>query len=92
MYKDAARLKIYKQTGKFPKVTKETGLHSLDEVLSEDARFPASKEELIKSQGWKLFDLAEDKRVLARDYLEKLSERTYNNVSDVIQTLRSVVR
>jgi hypothetical protein len=92
MYKDATRLKIYKQTGKFPKVTRETGLASLDEVLSEDARFPASKEEMIKNQGWKLFDLTEGKRVSARDYLEKLSERTYSNISDVIEALRSVVR
>jgi hypothetical protein len=91
MYKDATRLKIYKQTGKFPKVTRETGLASLDEVLSEDARFPASKEEMIKNQGWKLFDLTEGKRVSARDYLEKLPERTYSNISDVIEALRSVV-
>jgi uncharacterized protein YecE (DUF72 family) len=91
MYKDATRLKIYKQTGKFPKVTRETGLASLDEVLSEDARFPASKEELIESQGWKLFDLAKDNRVLARDYLQRLPDRTYNNIGDVIETLRSVM-
>ena len=91
MYKDAARLKIYKQTGKFPKVTRETGFASLDEVLSEDAKFPASKEELVNAQGWKVFDLTEDKRMLAKDYLQKLPERTYNNVSDVIETLRSVV-
>ena len=91
MYKDATRLKIYKQTGKFPKVTRETGLASLDEVLGEDARFPASKEELIESQGWKLFDLTQDKRVLARHYLQRLPERTYNNIDDVTETLRSVV-
>ena len=91
MYKDAARLKIYKQTGKFPKVTRETGFASLDEVLREDAKFPASKEELVNAQGWKVFDLTEDKRMLAKDYLQKLPERTYNNVSDVIETLRSVV-
>jgi uncharacterized protein YecE (DUF72 family) len=91
MYKDAARLKVYKQTGKLPKVTRETGLASLNEVLSEDARFPASREELIKNQGWKLFDLTQDKRVLARDYLQRLPERTYTDTSDVIETLRSVV-
>ncbi|NIR87079.1 DUF72 domain-containing protein, partial [Candidatus Bathyarchaeota archaeon] len=35
MYKDAARFKIYKQTGNFPMVTKFTGLSSLMEVLRE---------------------------------------------------------
>jgi hypothetical protein len=46
---------------------------------------------MIKNQGWKLFDLTEGKRVSARDYLEKLPERTYSNISDVIEALRSVV-
>jgi uncharacterized protein YecE (DUF72 family) len=88
MYKDAARLKAYKQTGKFPKVTRSTGLQSLEEVLSEDARFPATRQELTSNQGWKLFDLAEDKRLLASEYFQKLPERTYSSISDVIDTLR----
>jgi uncharacterized protein YecE (DUF72 family) len=92
MYKDAARLKIYKQTGKFPGVTHSTGLTSLQEVLSEDAKFPATKQELMHSQGWKLFDLNEDKRIHARDLLQNLSERTYPNLDRVIQDLKSEVR
>ncbi|HXX87757.1 MAG TPA: DUF72 domain-containing protein, partial [Candidatus Acidoferrum sp.] len=92
MYKDAARLKIYKESGKFPKVTRLTGLASLEEVLSEDATFPASKQELMRSQGWKLFDLTEDKRVHARDLLQNLAERTYQNLDRVIQGLKSGVR
>jgi len=92
MYKDAARLKIYKQTGKFPKITKSTGLSSLEEVLKEDTRFPTTKEELVRSQGWKLFDLTEEKRIHARGFLQKLQERTYNNISDVMDTLKSIIR
>lgn len=90
MYKDAARLKIYKQTGKFPMVTKSTGLTSLMEVLREDAKFPSSKTELIRHQGWKLIDLTETKRVHASYVLEKLPEKTYNSVSEVVETLTSV--
>jgi uncharacterized protein YecE (DUF72 family) len=90
MYKDAARFKIYKETGKFPMVTKSTGLDSLTEVLREDAKFPSSKEELIRHQGWKLIDLTEDKRVHATYMLEKLPEKTYNSVDEVVQTLQSV--
>jgi uncharacterized protein YecE (DUF72 family) len=37
MYKDDARLKIYKETGSFPQVTKHVGLASLEDVLQEDA-------------------------------------------------------
>ena len=92
MYKDAARLKIYKQTGKFPKVTGSTGLLSLEEVLTEDARFPATKEELMSGQGWKLFDVTQDKRVQAREFLQRLPERKYNSISEVIDALRSTAR
>ncbi len=87
MYKDAARFKIYKQTGKFPMVTHSTGLNSLTEVLGEDAKFPSSKKELIRHQGWKLIDLTEDKRVHASRMLEKLPEKTYNSVNHVVQSL-----
>jgi uncharacterized protein YecE (DUF72 family) len=92
MYKDAARLKVYKETGEFPQITKYTGLDSLEEVLSEDAQFPASKQALIQNQGWKLFDLTEDKRVRAADFLQKLHEGTYSSVSEVIETLHSALR
>lgn len=92
MYKDAARLKIYKQTGKFPKVTRSTGVSSLEEVLREDAKFPATKQDLVRSQGWKLFDLTETERTHAKDLLEKIPERTYNNIGEVIHTLNSMAR
>jgi uncharacterized protein YecE (DUF72 family) len=91
MNKDAARLRVYKRTGKFPPITKSTGLFSLEEVLSEDARFPSSKDELKENQGWKLFDETEDKRMHAADVLEKLPEKTYRSIDDVISTLRPIM-
>ncbi len=90
MFKDAARLKTYKKTGKFPMVTKSTGLHSLEEVLREDAKFPSSKTELIRHQGWKLIDLTKTERVHASSMLQKLEEKTYNNINEIVQTLESV--
>lgn len=92
MYKDAARLKIYKDTGKFPQITKYTGLASLEEVLREDTRFPTTKQTLIRDQGWKLFDLTEDKRVHAADFLQKLPEGKYSSISEMIETLNSIER
>lgn len=89
MYKDAARLKVYKQTGKFPKVTRSTGLSSLEEVLSEDTTFPATRQELMHSQGWKLFDLNEERRAHAGDFLQQLPEKTYSNMNDVTEDLKS---
>ena len=92
MYKDAARLKTYKQSGKFPMITRSTGLASLEEVLSEDARLPSTKQELIRSQGWKIFDLTETNRIHVGDLLEKLPEATYNNLGEVAERLKRVMR
>lgn len=88
MYKDAARYKLYKQTGKFPQVTKSTGLASLREVLSEDTKFPTTKQKLLQHQGWKLFDLTQTKRIRASEILQKLPQQTYQNINQVIQTLK----
>jgi uncharacterized protein YecE (DUF72 family) len=87
MYKDAARLKIYEEKGKFPQITNNIGLTSLEEVLREDAKFPSTKQALVQDQGWKLFDLSEDKRVRVGDFLGKLPEKTYNNINEVIATI-----
>lgn len=88
MYSDAARLKVYKKSGTFPKVTKATGLASLKTVLEEDAEFPATKDELIEKQGWKVFDLTETERVHAAVLLEKLTDGKYGNLEEVIDILR----
>ncbi len=88
MYKDAVRLKTYNETGKFPMVTRSTGLKSLMEVLKEDAQFPCQKQGLIKHQGWKLIDIKPNERVRVREVLEKLPERRYHGLDDVIQSLQ----
>ncbi len=90
MYKDAARYKIYKQTGKFPMVTKSTGLSSLTEVLREDAKFPSNKTELINHQGWKLIDLRKDRRVHASYLLDQLPDKTYSSINGVVETLKRI--
>jgi uncharacterized protein YecE (DUF72 family) len=92
MYKDAARLKMYKQTGKFPMITRSTGISSLEEVLKEDAEFPATKQQLIRKQGWKLFDMTETARVHVEEALQKLPEGTYNSITQVIDKLGHFTR
>jgi len=88
MYKDAARYKTYKETEKFPSITRYRGLQSLRAVLKEDSKFPTSKEALIKDQGWKLIDLTEEKRTQAKELLQKLEEKTYNDAEEVIRDLQ----
>lgn len=87
MYKDAARMKVYMETGEFPQVTKSIGLESLEEVLREDARFPATREELIAKQGWKVIGLDPGSNVHASEVLERLPEKKFFSAKDVIGNL-----
>ncbi len=88
MYSDAARLKVYEKSGTFHKVTKAIGLESLRSVLEEDAEFPATKSELIVKQGWKVFDLTEKEHVHASVLLERLRDRTFGSVKEVLGDLK----
>lgn len=88
MYSDAARLKVYEKSGTFPKITKAAGLESLRTVLEEDAKFPATKSELIEKHGWKVFDLTENEHVHANLLLGKLPDKKYASVDEVIGNLR----
>ncbi|MFQ5998354.1 MAG: DUF72 domain-containing protein [Candidatus Bathyarchaeia archaeon] len=89
MYKDAGRLKIYQQTDRFASITKFVDLESLKEVLAEDACFPATKQELIEAQGWKLYDVRIDRRERVSNALERLPEKTYQNLGELITALKT---
>lgn len=87
MFKDAARFRIYKETGEFPNVTNSTGIDSLVEVLEEDARFPTDRRCLLVHQGWKVIDLTSTRRVYASYLLSKLPEKTYYGIEDIVKML-----
>jgi uncharacterized protein YecE (DUF72 family) len=89
MNTDAVRFKSYNKTRRFPAVTSSTGVDSARVVLSEDARFPSTKEQLIEHQGWKVIDLTSDRRIRLSDWLSKLPEKTYDNLEEVVQGLEA---
>jgi uncharacterized protein YecE (DUF72 family) len=91
MNSDAARYMQYKKTGKFLPITSFTGVNSARSVLSEDARFPVSKSELIEKQGWKVIDLNVDKRVHLSELLSKVPDKTYNSVDEIAKALKAVM-
>ncbi len=90
MYQDARRLKQYKETGKFPTITRSIGLESLMTIMKEDAQFPSSKQQLIEHQGWKLYDATAEERTRASEMLHKLPERNYESLNDVITALQEL--
>ncbi len=91
MNTDALRFKKYKDTGRFIPITAFTGINSAKTVLQEDARFPSTKTELVKHQGWKVIDLTVDKRVHMSELLSKLPEKVYTNVGEVIEELEAIM-
>ena len=91
MNMDAARYMQYKKTGKFIPVTSFTGVDSARAVLAGDAQFPLSKSELIDKQGWKVVDLAVDKRVHLSELLAKIPEKLYDNFDEVAEALEMII-
>jgi uncharacterized protein YecE (DUF72 family) len=83
MYSDAARLTAFERTGRFPAITPFLGAESLKSVLEEDSKFPATKQDLIRDVGWKLFDASEAKRMRVEEALRLIPEGVYGNVNDV---------
>jgi uncharacterized protein YecE (DUF72 family) len=91
MHSDAARFKHYKDTGKFLPVTSSIGVDSAKAVLSEDAQFPATKSELTLDQGWKVIDVTPDRRAHLSEILEKIPDKTYGRLEEVLTELRAVL-
>jgi uncharacterized protein YecE (DUF72 family) len=89
MNTDAIRFKQYKKTGVFSSATLFTGINSAKAVLSEDAKFPSKKTELIEHQGWKVIDLAANTRIHLSELLTKVPERTYHNLDELIQAMEA---
>lgn len=89
MYQDAARFLTFKRTGAFPATTSSRGLTSFEEVLRSDTRFPASKADLVRAQGWKVFDVDDRTRAHAGLLLEKLPTRVYEDLADVLSELKT---
>jgi hypothetical protein len=89
MYKDAGRFSTFKKTGRFPRVTQQTGILALRGALREDARFPSSKAELLRDQGWKVVDWEEGLRLHISEVLGLIPEGTYSSVREVLDALAS---
>jgi uncharacterized protein YecE (DUF72 family) len=91
MNTDALRFLQYKKAGNFIPVTSFVGVDSARAVLAEDAKFPSSKQELTAKQGWKVIDLASDKRAHLSEFLSRIPDKTYSNIDEVMNELRAVL-
>jgi len=84
MYHDAARLKKYSETGRFPTATFRTGTQSMKDAIEEEVTFPSTKRHILERAGWRLIDWTEDQRVRVSTLLEQIEEGRYETVEDVL--------
>ena len=89
MNSDAMRFLRYKKDGKFPSITGLIGVASAKAVLAEDTRFPISKQALIDSEGWKVFDASHEKRLRLSDWLSRIPQKTYVSIDEVTVALEA---
>ncbi len=92
MYIDAARIKSYVEKGAIPKPTRNIGLKAIEEVLMEDAKFPATKNELIKHQGWKVIPVSKEKEVKLSQLLNRIPDKQYKNIYELLSELEKAIK
>jgi uncharacterized protein YecE (DUF72 family) len=91
MNTDAVRFLHYKQKGKFIPATSFTGVESVKAVLSEDAKFPTSRMELIAHQGWKVVDVTTEKRVHLAELFSKISKTSFSSIDEVATAVEEIM-
>lgn len=88
MYKDAGKLRYYYLYKDFPKNKPPYGLDALKAELARDMKFPASRDEIIRHEGWKVIPLDEKRDIHLGDILSWLPPGTYRDIEQVVATLR----
>ncbi len=91
MLEDALRFMNYLSKGTFPKITSETGLASIKEVVGK-TRFPATKSTLLKRVGWKLVELEDDRQVRLETLLKNLPSKTFKSADELVADLKSITK
>jgi hypothetical protein len=91
MNSDALRFQQHLTAGSFLPVTSAVGSDSAKEVLAEDAKFPSSKSELIKKQGWKVIDVKQSKTAHLSEFLSDIPDKKYSSINEVVKELEGVI-
>ena len=87
MYKDAGRFLTFVRTGKAPPSTRHRGVKSLQEILEADARFPATKADLVREHGFRVVDTENGRDAHAVALLARLPLRRFVSAAEVAASL-----
>lgn len=83
MYSDAARFEAIQRGRTPPPVSRAVGRESIESILREDARFPATRDALLEDQGWKVYDVGPGETEHVSAVLGRISARTYGTAREV---------
>jgi len=90
MYKDAARFLEFRSSGMLPPATRTRGQRALEEVLAPDARFPTTRDALLRDHGWKVIALDDGRNVHASKVLSRLPIGPVGSLADLGRVLARV--
>ena len=83
MYKDAARFLEFRSSGTLLPTTRSRGQRALEEVLAPDARFPTTRDALLRDHGWKVIALDDGRNVHASEVLSRLPTGAVGSLADI---------
>lgn len=93
MYEDAARMKNVVESGSDQIPKGPRGLDSLKRVVALGrVKYPASKKSLVEEFAWRTFNLEPEKKVHVGEILQRLPERQYGSVDEIIQQISLVIQ
>ena len=90
MYDDAIRMKEYIYKDVILPIYIPQGVPAIKRALMEKPVYPATKKQLIRDHGWKVVDLNRYKRVRFKELLEKIDDRVYRSVDEVVEEVKRV--
>jgi uncharacterized protein YecE (DUF72 family) len=89
MIEDAQRFKQYLSTGAFPKITAQTGVASVKNVIQK-TRYPTTKSVLIRKLGWRLVETEQGQQIRLEALLKNLRSKSYNSAEELLIELKSL--
>lgn len=88
MYTDALRVKAYLERGVLLNIYPKPGLEAVRQALMEKPVFPVTRDGLVSVHGWKVVDITTDRRVRLSKLFERIPDRVYTSVEDVLSEIR----
>lgn len=89
---DAARMKAFDDSGRLINTTGQFEVNSVLVAVDEYRKYPITKNELLTAHGWKIIDIAENKRIRANIILQKLPDIEFQSRNELKSHVEKLFR